>query len=495
MNSIYKFLIIAAVFSACTNLEDEMYDRIPIEKFPENPLQASLLTVPMYNPLQRILDDGSGWWYCQEVTSDEIVFPTRGAHWDDGGKWRALFEHNWVRTTPATAAMWGPFYEGIGVANELLEGFDMESTDPEVLSAIAKVKIMRAYYYYLLMDNYGDIPYVTSFSDAPKFPEETPRGILVNLLIEEVEANLPNLRKGSKSEVNRGMAFALLAKLYINSEVYTGTAQWAKAEVACDSVLAQGYVLESDPLAPFVTENENSTENIFTIPFDEISFTGFNLHRRTLHYLNQQTFDMTVDTWNGCAVTFDHYNSYEDNDLRKINGFLIGTQYSSTGELLFDSEANANLEFDPYIPALKMENVNYTQKEIRMSGARMVKFEIKIGARDHLSNDFPLFRLADVMLMKAECMLRQGKPAADALEYVNPLRARAGIDEWEAGDLTLDNILAERGREMFFEGHRRQDLIRFGKFLDARWEKTLSTADRLIFPIPQSALDANPNLD
>ena len=139
-------------------------------------------------------------------------------------------------------------------------------------------------------------------------------------------------------------------------------------------------------------------------------------------------------------------------------------------------------------------DASYSLQEIRMSGARVVKFEVKKGAKDNLSNDFPIFRLADVMLMKAEAMLRQGKSSNEALEYVNPIRERAGVSLWTGADLTLESIYEERAREMFFEGHRRQDMIRFGKFNIAWWEKEVSDASRNIFPIPQSQLDTNPNL-
>jgi len=196
---------------------------------------------------------------------------------------------------------------------------------------------------------------------------------------------------------------------------------------------------------------------------------------------------MIVGPWNGFAVTEDHYNSYEDIDLRK-EGFLVGAQFTSAGEALFDETAGAPLVLNPHIPALLMDG-SYSFEEIRMSGARVIKFEIKKGADENLSNDFPIFRYADVLLMKAEAMIRQGE---NGDQYVNEIRRRAGVSEWTGA--TLDQILEERGREMFMEGHRRQDLIRFGKYNDSWWEKDASGSDRNVFPIPQWAIDANPNL-
>ncbi|MEZ4906426.1 MAG: RagB/SusD family nutrient uptake outer membrane protein [Saprospiraceae bacterium] len=270
--------------------------------------------------------------------------------------------------------------------------------------------------------------------------------------------------------------------------MYTGVAKWKEAENYCDSIIDLGvYNLESNPLAPFITDNDNSIENIFTIPFDEDNLQGFRIHMRTLHYQNNLTFDMSVGPWNGFAVTESHFNSYEDGDLRK-EGFLVGQQYTSSGAKIFDATADADLVFNPHIPAIVID-ATYSLEEVRMSGARVAKYKIKKGAKENLSNDFPLFRYADILLMKAECMIRQG---LNGDQYFNTIRQRAGVSSMS--NVTLDQLLAERGREMFCEGHRRQDLIRFGKFSSARWEKPTDSDDRKTFPIPQWAIDSNPNL-
>jgi hypothetical protein len=363
------------------------------------------------------------------------------------------------------------------------------SGNPEGQEVVAKLKIMRAYYYYLLIDNYGDVPYVTSFSDAPEFPEKTDRAVIFDNIVYDVEESLHYLSQGTtKTAVTKGMTYSLLAKLYINSEVYSGTPQWKNAENYCDSVIESNYSLDNNPLGPFVTDNEGSSENIFVIPYDEDNYEGFNLHMRTLHYASNQTFNMSAGPWNGFAAMEDHYNTYSENDIRK-DYFLVGQQFDYNGVQLTDEGADgALLILNPLIPALVID-ASYTPEEIRMSGARVVKFEIKLGAKANLSNDFPIFRYADILLMKAETMVRQGE---NGDEYINLVRARAGIGNLNGA--TLDNILAERGREMFWEAHRRQDLIRFGKFNNAWWEKDVSSTDRNTFPIPQWAIDANPNL-
>jgi len=475
------------VFTSCTDLTDNIFDGIPKDKFPENEAQIAAIPIPTYQALEPFLDNG-GWWFAQEVTSDEMTCPTRGEHWDDGGKWRALHEHAWTNTTEAVNTMWSTFYEGTYQANTAIDFLSTLEENEGLLVVLSKLKVMRAFYYWLLIDNYGDVPYLTTLIDAPEFPEKMDRKDIFDSLVTDVEAAVKIIPEGgSKTSVTKGMAFTLLAKLYLNAEIYTGTSQWEKAEQYCDSVISEGYSLEANALGPFVTQNENSPENIFTIPYDEDNFKGNNLHMRTLHYNSNLTFNMTVGPWNGFAVIEDHYNTYEPGDAR-LDYFLIGQQYDYLGNVINDGTTSQPLVFTAEIPALDMQD-SYTEAQKIMSGARVVKFEVALGATDNLSNDFPLFRYADVLLMKAEAMIRQGK---NGDTYVNMIRSRAGLSDWTG--VTLDMLLEERGREMFWEGHRRQDLIRFGKFGDAWWEKEASGSDRQVFPIPQWAIDANSNL-
>jgi len=484
MKKYLSLILFISIFS-CTKLDEEIYDKIPEDNFPENSEQASLKLIPTYKELADLIDDAGWWFWAQEVTSDEIVFPVRLTDWEDGGKWKLLHTHEWSNNIDAVNSMWSNLYDGVTEANRALD--DLEGTTD--LVTISKLKTLRAFYYYLLIDNYGNVPLVLSFSKAETQPKKTERAIIFDQIVKDLKESYPNLSVSTRNyAVSKGLAFTLLAKLMLNSQIYTGTPRWNEAETYCDSVInLNKYSLEPEALSPFKTINDASPENIFTIPFDENNLQGFRLHMRTLHYLSNQTYDMPVGPWNGFAATEAHYNTFEDKDARK-KGFIVGPQFSSAGKPLFDETAGAPLVINPFIPKLVIDG-SFDFKQIRMSGARVGKYEIKKGALQNLSNDFPLFRYADVLLMKAECMIRQGKNG-DAL--VNQIRKRAGVAEFSGA--TLDQILAERGRELFCEGHRRQDLIRFGKFLDARWEKNVSTADRLTFPIPQWAIDANPNL-
>ena len=488
MKKIFFCLSIFFLLS-CTKLDEKIFDKIPESEFPENEAQAALNIIPTYKELADLIDDAGWWFLAQEVTSDELVFPVRLTDWEDGGKWRVLYQHDWNNNVDAVNSMWAHMYDGVFEANKAIDELLPFATVEAAKINIAKLKTLRAFYYYLLIDNYGNVPYVTSFYTAESQPKKTPRETIYNNLIADLKESVPYLAVSTKKyAVSKGLAYSILAKLYLNAEIYTGKPQWNLAENYCDSIIQLGvYNLESKPLLPFIAKNENSIENIFTIPFDSKSLKGFRLHMRTLHYLSNQTYDMLVGPWNGCAVTEQHYNTFTDDDLRK-KGFIVGQQYTSGGQILVDLTAGSNLIIKPRIPALVMD-ASYKLDEIRMSGARVGKYEIEPGIDENLNNDFPLFRYADILLMKAEARIRQG---LNGDQFVNMVRVRSGVSSWSGTTLTM--ILAERGREMFCEGHRRQDLIRFKKFNDPWWEKKASSTDQSTFPIPQWAIDANPNL-
>lgn len=476
-------IVILFALGSCTKFDDTIRD---------SSLRRKADPANVYVELRDLIDDNGWWFWAQEVTSDEVVFPVRGTDWNDGGKWRVLHSHEWSNDVDAVNSMWSHLNDGVREANRILDELLPSAGDPEIDISIAKLKTLRAFFLYLLIDNYGDVPNVTSFTSAPEFPTKETRANIHAFLINELTESVPLLPAAANSfAVSKGMAFTLLAKLYINAEVYTNTPAYQEAEAMCDSVIALGaYSLDAGVTAPFAANNFGNSEHIFTITFDENSAQGFRLHMRTLHYLSNATFGMAVGPWNGFAAVEDHYNSYDAADQRKDKWFMVGPQFAKGGVKLFDQTAGADLVLTPRIPALVM-GAGQTPSEIRMSGARVKKYEIEEGALENMNNDFPVFRYSDVLLMKAECAVRNGAPGAGD-EWIKDIRDRANAGP--TSGFGLDEILAERGRELFCEGHRRQDLIRFGKFGDAWWEKPASGPERTTFPIPQWAIDANPNL-
>lgn len=497
IKNIYKFilvLIVSSLLTACTELDHEVSDFIPGDSYPENSEQAIRVANPVFAKTQSLLD-GGGWWYLQVVSSDEAVAPTRGAHWDDGGKWRVLHQHTWGATTEAIAQTWGLIYDAVPRANRAIELLEVGAAESdEVAEVLAQTIVSRAYYYFLAIDAFGDVPFPRTFTGAEEFPSRVARTEVFNAIVQDVLDNVDLLPKptvgSSSSAINQGTAYALLAKLYLNAGVYTGTPMWQKAYDACEMVKSFGYDLEANPSLPFVTNNGGSIENIYTIPFDEDKYTGFNFHMRTLHYLSQQTFNMKVEPWNGFAVLEDTYNLFGSNDLRKY-GLLEGQQKTITGADIVDEVAGANLIFTPEIPAILMSASNYSAAVFRNSGVRLAKWEIKVEAKGNLSNDFAIFRYADILLMQAETLVRMdGAGAGD--ELVNRIKNRSNAQI--TGNYDLQDILDERSRELLWEGWRRQDLIRYNKYNETWWEKNDNDSNHNIFPVPQFAINANSNL-
>ncbi len=497
-NIFYIIAIFSIVGLACTDLTEELYDDIPTDIYPENEAQVASITANAYVGLKPLADD-EGWWFlAQEISSDALCAPTRDADWFDGGKWVNVHYHDWTNDDESVNRMWDKLTDGVVKANTTIE-FLKDLPSSEIIGKkIAEVETVRAFFHYLLIDNFGDIPYTTSISNAVEDPFKLKREDVYDSLVTTLEGNLSKLKAiDNKYLATRYLAFSLLAKLYINAEVYTGTPQWAKADAFIDSVLAGPYSLAANVEDPFVTNNENSSEIIFSIPYDEDTYEGFRLHMRTLHYQHNLTYDMPVGPWNGFAVTPNHFDTYELIDKRRDAYFIFGPQFDVSGNIINDGVTNQPLDIDPYLPALYMTAANYTPMEIRTSGARIGKYEIAIGAKENLSNDFPLFRITDFHLMKAETQIRLfGAGSGD--NWINPIRTRAGVTTWAGAD--LDDLLAERGRELWVEGHRRQDLIRYGEFTKSWWAKGddqggISGDESVkIFPIPKFATDANPNL-
>jgi hypothetical protein len=286
--------------------------------------------------------------------------------------------------------------------------------------------------------------------------------------------------------MNKFVANMILAKLYLNSQVYTGTPQWTKAIEQLDLIIKSNkFTLPANFLSTFSINNQTSPEIILAIPFDKSKKGGMNIEMRTLHYANQLTYNLAQSPWNGYATLAEFYNSFEDQDLRK-QMWIVGQQYKADGSILLDD--GVPLVFKPEIPQFEMP----AGVVARAAGVRSGKYEIQ---RNNPSadqdNDFVIFRLGDAILMRGEAHFRNGNQAL-ALADFNMIRKLRGVNEFTT--LNLDMILAERGRELAWEYHRRQDLIRFGKFTAARQFKDVSPATRTLFPIPTSQLALNPNL-
>lgn len=471
---------------ACQELEQEVLDGVTAEDI-ANSNNPNLINVLKASAYARIVGSWGGHnsiWSIQEVSSDEMSIPQKGADWEDGGQWIRMHRHTWNPQEESFNNSWNYCFTAIGEINNLITSY------PDVLALNAELRVLRAMVYLWLLDSFGNVPIVDENTTGGN-PTNNTRAEVFAFIEKSIKDNIGLLPpKSSKTTINQISAQAILAKLYLNAQIYIGTPKWAEAEAAANLVINSGeYSLTPNFFTNFTERNGGSTENILTLPYDQNNAQGFNLPQMTLHYSSQATYNLQEQPWNGYASLEEFYNSFDDKDVRK-NSFLVGPQFASDGSRLIDISAEAT---DPDGPPLTFTpNINMlAPNAFRQAGVRVGKFEFANGAASSLNNDYPLIRLGEIILIKAEAALRQGK-TGDALTAVNQIRTRAGMPAYSS--ITLDELFNERGREMFAEASRRTDMIRFGKWNQPWWEKQASQPFRALFPIPTNQINANPAL-
>jgi hypothetical protein len=504
-------LFLAVFNTSCTDLEEELFSEVTPENFFRTEEEFISSLGAAYTSLYNYGSNGSI-FSLQEVTTDEMVVPTRGQDWNDGGHWRRLHTHQYNSEDPIINGGWDFCFGGINNCNRLIFQYE-QANNPVGNAFIAELKTLRAIFYLWLLDTYGNVPIVDRFDVPGDFaPANNTRQEVFDFIETEITGNRDNLSKdvslATYGRVTYWTAQAALASLYLNAETWTGKDRYSDCVAACDEIIDSGnFDMEVDYFSNFATDNGASAEFIWSIPYDQVFAQGFNLPMMTLHYGSQATFNLTAQPWNGFCSLEEFYNSYEEDDVRRdgpegrgYGNFITGPQTDVAGNPIEDSGAS-----DPDGPVINFTpEINELRPgAYRQAGARVGKFEYAIGATEHLSNDFPIYRYTEVLLNKAEAMWRMNAGSADALELVNMVRERANATPFDA--LDADNLLAERGRELFAEVKRRTDLIRFGRYNDEWWGKTADGADAdgevgrfdpevQLFPIPRGQIDANQNL-
>ncbi|RYZ50803.1 MAG: RagB/SusD family nutrient uptake outer membrane protein [Sphingobacteriales bacterium] len=356
---------------------------------------------------------------------------------------------------------------------------------------VSELRFLRALSYYYMIDCFGKGVLVTdeNFGTTEPLVEST-RTEMFNYVESEllaIEESLP--ATNGYGRANKSVVRFLLARLYLNAEVYTGSARWADAQTYAAKVIDEGnYSLAPNFVSVFSADNNTSQEIIFPLVADAVLSQSFG---NTTYIVNGSLSTETMSTiefgatqgWTGHRATKAWYGLFGPDlaaspDDRADLFWTTGHNYE-----MADYKAWA----DGY-PSVKFRNLNFSSGSI---------------ATDFSSTDFPMFRLADAYLMYAEAAVRSGSNTTLALDYVNAVRQRSNATVIAQADLNLDFILAERGRELNLEGVRRTDLIRFGKFTGASylwpWKGNLVGGTSIpatynVFPIPQTALQANPNL-
>lgn len=487
---------------ACMKLDPEVYDKVSM--FWQTDDQIAAGVAPAYSGLRDYVSNST--YNLNECSTDEVIVPIRGADWADNGIWEKMWKHSWQSDHPFMAETWQFINTNIARVNLILETVNNLNPQPPDLHSIqAELKTVRAYNNYIALDLYGNVPIVNdnNATGCSQLGNKS-RAEVFTYVEKEIKDNLTGLstevNPKTYGRVTQWFAQALLAKLYLNAQVYTGKSRWNDCIAACDAILISNkYTLEENFFANFLIANEKSRENIFVIPFDfDAGLNYFYIQGETLHNSSYATFGLESGGWNGFCSTAEYLSIFDIKDIRR-KMFLVGQQYINqiidSAHIQYDTDVNLPLIFDPVIT--KFSNPG---PESRMLGARCAKWEFNKSSGGSMSNDFAIYRLADIILMKAEAQFRNGD-IPGALITINQkinnvsIRSRAGLPDFGTSEMTADGLLAERARELSWEGHRRNDMIRLGHFTDARIpEKAVSENFRTLYPIPKAELDKNPCL-
>ena len=487
-----------AVTSGCS-LEENPASALSPENFYRNADEVLGGVTAAYSELRNTL-----WAYynLSEITTDEMVVPTRGQDWFDNGRWLEIHEHTWTANSPSGLddinGMWNVLFAGVAKSNVVLEALQ-DVTVADQATFEAELRTLRAFYYYMLMDMFGGVPIATDTEVKPR--PQASRAEVFNFIESELLDARDDLPMSWPANFNgrltQGAADAILANMYLNAEVFTGTvsssglqpgqARWQDAIAAADRVINSGvYSLASDWDLNFAPDNFTSPENILVVKNLNESGLGLNFVMRALHYNH-----ISPSPWNGFSTLASTFNSFDTDDER-TDIFLVGPQVNlETGEPITD-RSGAPLVITP--------DIGNVRQASESEGVRIVKWRLDPErVAENNSNDVAYFRLAEMYMIKAEAMNELGMTGA-AVDIVNQLRARVfePDEPINAADFTQasfrDRILQERLWEFTAEAKRRQDLIRHGKFTDA-WEfKPPTEPFRILMPIPQPQLDTNPEL-
>ncbi|MDR2859200.1 MAG: RagB/SusD family nutrient uptake outer membrane protein [Mediterranea sp.] len=515
--SLIALFISGSFFTSCTNLDETIYHQITADNYYQTSDEVIAALMRPWGHFCGTMPVGQAPWLLQELAADGAAWCQKGRHGYDNGDWIRLHRHQWTAMEGQIRTNWNLLFQGIGYANNMLA--DLEKIDFEALNvpiskaqAVAEMKVYKAFCYWFLLDMFRDIPIIESLTDLN--PETKDRAEVFAYIEKEIKDNLGNLSEDkvkTYGRVSKWGAYALLARLYLNAEAYTGTPRWDDCINACNEVTKGGFAIDTNWNDPFKANNDQvSKENIWVVIYDQIYASGNGWYQRWLHYAHQTGWNLQSGPWNGLVTQPSFYDSFDDNDKRKTEGFLIGTQYprkkNAEGQYYFDTTAEPLLGSEEY-KGEPLVFVNYIQamdKGEENSGARSIKYEIIEQSNANQDNDWVLFRYSETIFNKAEALIRKngGAPTQEAVDLVNSVRQRAFAPaDWSKAQytlstLTLDELIKERGREFAFEGTRRSDLVRFNKFVTVSWwdKEASNNAGYNIFPIPQLQLDANQNL-
>jgi hypothetical protein len=499
--SLLAMALVSLLAISCTDLEIEATDSVLTdESVGFNGVNAEAALNNVYNDVYGQLGDQANFFALNEVSTDETLVPTRGTDWGDNGIWRTLHAHTWSPTHQYILNTWNNLNQNVFRASEVIDS--RSSPTPQ---QAAEAKFLRAFSMYFVMDFWGVAPF-RNVDDGPEVnPTVLTSAEAYDFILNDLTTALPDLpATGPSAETNRASRAAanfMLAKLRLNAERHKGSIDNTDYQAvidAVDAIAADGFALQAGYFDLFKQDVDNETIWWAVTSVGNRIWNG-------MHY-NINAPDNAGGGWNGFTTLAEFYDSFEgdpnsnyvgdgqeerrgwvpdasnadDTNLGIGYGFLINQQYNEDGTKLKDRPGN-DLVFTKELPGL--------QGNGEATGVRLIKYHPVNGS---FTSHEIVFRYADAHLMKAEAMMRMG---GDATAMVNELRALRGASP--LGSVSEADMLAERGRELWYEFWRRNDMLRFGQFT-RDWEfkdpASVGASFRNLYPIPINALLSNPNL-
>jgi hypothetical protein len=496
------------LMGSCTKLQERFNSNLSTDPNAGTGVlpNTNALLIGVYNSMRNTFQGQEGIWALWEMTTDELIGPTRGGDWDDNGDWRVLHNHRFDADHIRVRGVYTDLLSTVFQATDILR------FNPTPGQA-AEARFLRAMANFMVLDGYDQVPYREP-GETAVLPAKVRKGVeALDYIISEITAAMPNLPAASadKTVANKDAATVLLMKCYLNKGVYQNraTPTFAAADMQqvitlADQIINSGrYSFAANYYDNFAPSNHIiGRENIWT-QFNEGGVSSGNIRSRWHSVTHYNQFP---SGWNGFSTLADFYSKFEQNDIRigtnyRTNstvytnpgnrrniGFLEGQQYDLRTDAPLKDRTGANLVFSKEVDIIEKGT------NLERTGIRAYKYAIDYPneANGNWDNDYVYFRYADVLLMKAEALMRSGQTPL-AIPIIASIRANRGASV--LANPTLDNLIDERGRELYLESWRRQDLIRFGKFLLPREEKPQPSDPKyLLFPIPNGQVAANPNL-
>jgi starch-binding outer membrane protein, SusD/RagB family len=497
------FIGLLALFSvnSCTDLDETLFSTIDANEWYSTEEECLRAMGSAYASLRYRGTSLWGWLATEVLATDEAVVPLRniGASLSNEGIWIMAQAHDFAPQLDYFWASWEVCFNTIARCNQVIYLIENSPAQFEGKpKMIAELRTLRAFVAYKALDLFGNIPLTLDFLNTD-LPVQLTRAqafqIIETELLESYPLLDPALTSTTYGRCIRPVAFTILAKMYLNAEKWIGTPRYDDAITMCDNIINSGsYILQSNYFSNFSVNNIGSKENIFVIPYDRLTGFGFQMHMYTLPTTLLAKFNyQSTWSWNGIVAMPTFYDLYDPADLR-IKSFEVGPQFDRNGNPVIGLNGT-HLTFTNTVSNILGSGEG--------EGARCFKWEFPTGLSgwQSMDNDWSVFRYSDILMIKAEAIMRSNGGIANqtAVDLMNQVRQRAfgnSNHNYTVATLTMDELLNERGRELAWEGHRRQDLIRFGKFGDAWFEKPAWTDNhKELYPIPPMALSANPNLN